>query len=215
MGEVYRARDTRLGRDVAVKVLPEHVAKDPDALTRFTREARTSAGLSHPHISALYDVGRHEDTDFLVMELLEGETLRERLSRGTLPPSKAIELTTQMCLGLAAAHSKGIVHRDLKPENLFLTRQGSLKILDFGLAKLQLTDPGATGEEGFSKEQTLSAQEGLTSPGTAPGAGARRARGSGLGHLCRGVGVLRDAVGASALGDPHLYTPEHTSWDNG
>jgi Tol biopolymer transport system component len=165
MGEVYRARDTRLGREVAVKVLPERVAKDPEALARFEREARTVAGLSDPHICSLHDVGTENDAQYAVFELLEGETLRERLSHGALAPSKAIELAMQMCQGLAAAHAKGIVHRDLKPENLFLTRKG-LKILDFGLAKLQPVGRGASGEEGLSKEQTL---EQLTGPGVAAG----------------------------------------------
>jgi serine/threonine protein kinase/tetratricopeptide (TPR) repeat protein len=170
MGEVYRARDTRLGREVAVKVLPERVAKDPDALARFEREARTVAALNDPHVCSLHDVGSEGDVRYAVLELLEGETVRERLSRGALPPSNAVELAMQMCHGLAAAHSKGIVHRDLKPENLFLTPKG-LKILDFGLAKLQPVGGGA-GEAGFSKEPTRSAQEQLTSPGVAPGTAA-------------------------------------------
>ncbi len=134
MGEVYRARDTRLGREVAIKVLPELVAHDPEALRRFDREARAVAALSHPRICALHDVGRENGVDFAVMELLEGETLRARLARSPLPVAKAVELAQQICQGLAAAHAKGIVHRDLKPENLFLTREG-MKILDFGLAR--------------------------------------------------------------------------------
>jgi serine/threonine protein kinase/Tol biopolymer transport system component len=144
MGEVYRARDTRLGRDVAVKVLPAHVAHDPEALGRFAQETRAVASLNHPHICALFDVGREDDVDYAVMELLEGETLRERLSQGALPPAKVIELTEQTCQGLAAAHARGVVHRDLKPENLFLTRDG-VKILDFGLAR-RTTGPEAGGE---------------------------------------------------------------------
>jgi Tol biopolymer transport system component len=166
MGEVYRARDTRLGRDVAVKVLPEHVANDSETRARFEREARSVAGVNDPHICSLHDVGTEGDVHYAVFELLEGETLRERLSRGPLPPSKAVELATQIGQGLAAAHAKGIVHRDLKPENLFLTRSG-LKILDFGLARLQPI--GGAGEEGLSREPTLSAPQQLTSPGTAPG----------------------------------------------
>jgi serine/threonine protein kinase/predicted esterase len=166
MGEVYRASDARLGRDVAVKVLPEYVAKNPEALARFEREARTAAGLSDPHVCALYDVGTDGDVHYAVFELLEGETLRERLSRGPLPPMETIELATQMCQGLTAAHVKGIVHRDLKPENLFLTRKG-LKILDFGLAKLHPFG-GGPGQD-MSREPTLSAQEELTNPGSAPG----------------------------------------------
>lgn len=135
MGEVYRARDTRLERDVAVKILPAHLADDEDGLARFERETKAVAALSHPNILAIYDVGRHEGVPFAVMELLEGETLRERLDQGPLPASKALELALETTRGLAAAHTKGIVHRDLKPENLFLTADGHLKILDFGLAR--------------------------------------------------------------------------------
>jgi len=134
MGEVYRARDTRLGRDVAVKVLPGHDAQDAEAVSRFTRETRAIAALNHPHICALYDVGREGGVEYLVMELLEGETLRERLARGPLLEPKAVELGAQLCRGLAAAHARGIIHRDLKPDNVFLTRDG-VKILDFGLAR--------------------------------------------------------------------------------
>ena len=146
MGEVYRARDTRLGREVAVKVLPADVAGDPERLRRFEQEARAASALSHPNILTLFDVGRHEATSYLVTELLEGESLRARLAHGPLPPRKAIELGVAMARGLAAAHAKGIVHRDLKPENLFLTGDGGLKILDFGLAKLTLPDSGAIAE---------------------------------------------------------------------
>jgi serine/threonine protein kinase/Tol biopolymer transport system component len=135
MGEVYRAHDTKLQRDVAVKVLPESLAHDPAALARFEREARAVAALSHPHILAIHDLGKEDGVAFAVMELLEGETLRERLAGGPLPQRKALELAREIAQGLAAAHEKGIVHRDLKPENLFLTRGGRVKILDFGLAR--------------------------------------------------------------------------------
>ena len=135
MGEVYRARDTRLGREVALKVLPEGFAADPDRLARFEREARAVAALSHPNILALFDFGSHEGTAYAVTELLEGETLRERLAGGPLPVRKATEYAAQVARGLAAAHEKGIVHRDLKPENLFVTADGRVKILDFGLAR--------------------------------------------------------------------------------
>jgi serine/threonine-protein kinase len=135
MGEVYRARDERLGREVAVKVLPEHLAENAEALGRFEREAKAVAALSHPNILAIHDVGREGGFSFAVMELLEGETLRERLTASALPPSKAIDYAQQIARGLAAAHDRGIVHRDLKPENLFLTREGLVKILDFGLAR--------------------------------------------------------------------------------
>jgi serine/threonine protein kinase len=135
MGEVFRARDTRLGRDVAVKVLPEAFARDPDRLARFQREARAVAALSHPHIVALHDFGEEQGTVYTVTELLEGETLRAALRRGPLPVRKAIEQAVQIARGLAAAHEKGIVHRDLKPENVFVTTDGQVKILDFGLAR--------------------------------------------------------------------------------
>jgi TolB-like protein len=136
MGEVYRARDTRLGRDVAIKVLPGEFAADPERLRRFEQEARAVAVLSHPNILAIYDVGTHEDIPYLVTELLEGENLRDRLRAGGLTVRKAVETAVQIAQGLAAAHEKGIVHRDLKPANVFITKDGHVKILDFGLAKL-------------------------------------------------------------------------------
>ena len=136
MGEVYRARDTRLDREVAIKVLPESVTSDPDRLHRFEQEARAAAALNHPNILAVYQMATHEGVSYMVTELLEGETLRERLRRGPIPLRKAIDYGVQIAHGLAAAHDKGIVHRDLKPENLFVTKDGRVKILDFGLAKL-------------------------------------------------------------------------------
>ncbi len=136
MGEVYRARDGRLDRDVAVKVLPEALATDPDRLRRFEQEARAAGQLNHPHILAIYDVGTHEGAPFVVYELLDGKTLAEWLKGAPLPLRKVLDVAIQIARGLAAAHERGIVHRDLKPENLFLTRDGRLKILDFGLAKL-------------------------------------------------------------------------------
>jgi len=146
MGEVYRARDPVLKRDVAIKVLPSFVLHDPDRLRRFEKEAQTAAALNHPNILAVYRFGVFEGAPFLVSELLVGETLRQQLERGPLPVRKAIDTGVQVAHGLAAAHEKGIVHRDLKPENLFVTRDGRVKILDFGLAKLmQLqADPDGT-----------------------------------------------------------------------
>jgi TolB-like protein len=135
MGEVYRARDRRLERDVAVKVLPERLATDQRALERFEREAKAVAALSHPNILAIHDFGAHEGVSYAVTELLEGHTLREHLEGGTVAPRKAVEYALQIAQGLAAAHEKGIVHRDLKPENVFVTREGHVKILDFGLAR--------------------------------------------------------------------------------
>ncbi|KAB2963049.1 MAG: serine/threonine protein kinase, partial [Thermoanaerobaculia bacterium] len=136
MGEVYRARDTRLGRDVAIKVLPAAVAADPERLRRFEREARSTAALSHPNVLAIHDVGLHEGVPYLVEELLEGESLAERLVRGPLPVPEAVRVGVEIARGLAAAHGKEIVHRDLKPGNVFLTADGTVKLLDFGLAKL-------------------------------------------------------------------------------
>src|SRR5215471_1071438 len=136
MGEVYRARDTRLLRDVALKILPASFTNDPDRLRRFEQEARAVAALSHPNIVAVYDVGAAEGVHYIVSELLEGETLHERIAPTGMPARKAIELAIQLANGLAAAHEQGIVHRDLKPANIFITRSGRLKILDFGLAKL-------------------------------------------------------------------------------
>jgi len=136
MGEVYRAKDTRLGRDVAIKVLPDSFSSQPDRLRRFQQEARAVAALNHPNILAIHDIGAQNGSPFLVSELLEGESLRSVLDRGALPQRKAIEYGVQIAQGLAAAHEKGIVHRDLKPENIFITKDGRIKILDFGLAKL-------------------------------------------------------------------------------
>jgi serine/threonine protein kinase len=136
MGEVYRARDTRLGRDVALKILPPAFSADPERLNRFEQEARAAAALNHPNILAVHDIGTGDGAPYIVSELLDGETLRKRLQGGALPVRKAVEYAVQICHGLAAAHDKGITHRDLKPENIFLTTDGRVKILDFGLAKL-------------------------------------------------------------------------------
>ncbi len=136
MGEVYRARDPRLGREVAIKVLPLSMAGDSERLRRFEQEARAAGKLNHPHVLSVFDLGRHDGFTYIVSELLEGETLRQRLRRERLPVRKAVEWATQIARGLAAAHDRGIVHRDLKPENLIITRDGHVKILDFGLAKL-------------------------------------------------------------------------------
>ena len=142
MGEVYRALDTRLGREVAIKVLPERFASSPEALARFEREARAVAALSHPNILSLFDFGQVDGTAYAVTELLRGETLRERLAQERLSDRKAVDIGTSIAEGLAAAHAAGIVHRDLKPENIFLTSDGRVKILDFGLARVEL--PAAT-----------------------------------------------------------------------
>ena len=147
MGEVYRARDTRLERDVAVKVLPGEVSHTPERLHRFEQEARLAGSLNHPNVLTLFDVGSREGAPYLVTELLEGRSLREVLASGPLPPRKAVEHAQQIARGLAAAHERGVVHRDLKPANLFVTRDGRLKILDFGLAKLTQLDPATAGSQ--------------------------------------------------------------------
>ena len=158
MGEVYRAKDPRLGRDVAIKVLPASFSNDPDRLRRFEQEARAAGLLNHPNITAVYDIGSHEGAPYVVSELLEGETLRTALAGGRLSPRKAIDHAIQLAQGLAAAHEKGIVHRDLKPENVFVTNDGRVKILDFGLAKL------THAEEGSAQHTNLP-----TAAGTEPG----------------------------------------------
>jgi len=158
MGEVFRAKDTKLGREVAIKVLPEGFAEDPDRLRRFQHEARTLASLSHPNVMQVFAAGEHEGAPYLVMELLEGETLRERLRGKAIPPKRAAELARDVANGLAAAHAKGILHRDLKPENIFLTKDGRVKVLDFGLAKTHGTVSG-------SKIETRTVSTALSEPG--------------------------------------------------
>ena len=152
MGEVYRARDPRLRRDVALKILPASLAADEERLRRFEVEAQAASALTHPNVVAIHDVGRHDGTPYVVSELLEGETLRERLAAGALPVRRAVEIAGQMALGLAAAHERGIVHRDLKPENVMLTRDGHVKILDFGLAKLLQREPHGDESRTFTRE---------------------------------------------------------------
>ncbi len=152
MGEVYRARDTRLDRDVALKVLPERVAGNHEALARFEREAKAVAALSHPNILAVYDYGREEGIAYVVTEVLDGETLRAALAGGALPVRKAVDYTVQAAHGLAAAHDKHLVHRDVKPENLFVTRDGRVKVLDFGLAAHEAAGgPDATSAPTLSR----------------------------------------------------------------
>jgi serine/threonine protein kinase/Tol biopolymer transport system component len=163
MGEVYRARDARLGREVAIKVLPESFSQDPDRLRRFEQEARMVAVLNHPNILAVYDFGSQDGAHYMVCELLEGETLRKRLEDGALPSRKAVEYALQIAQGLGAAHGRGVVHRDLKPDNVFVTKDARVKILDFGLAKLM---PGENFLEGPTGAPTLHA---VTSPGVVLG----------------------------------------------
>jgi Tol biopolymer transport system component len=163
MGDVYRARDTRLGRDVALKTLPPEFASDPERLSRFDLEARAVGALSDPHVVSIYDVGVHEGTPFVVFELVDGDTLRKRLERGALPVATSLDIATQAARGLAAAHERGIVHRDLKPENIVIARGGRVKILDFGLAKQM-------AEEGRPRStDTATIGAALTSPGSTYG----------------------------------------------
>jgi serine/threonine protein kinase len=164
MGEVYRARDPRLDRQVAIKVLPEGVIDDPDRLRRFQKEAKAAGALDHPNILAVHDVGTHEGSPFVVTELLRGDTLRERMGGAALPVRKAVEYAVQIAQGLAAAQDGGIVHRDLEPENLFVTKDGLVKILDFGLAKLR--GPKGQTEDSASGVETVSR---TTDPGTVKG----------------------------------------------
>ena len=184
MGEVYKARDTRLDRTVAIKVLPEHVAADPDLKQRFEREAKTISSLNHPHICTLYDIGNQDGIDFLVMEFIEGETLAQRLEKGALPLDQALTIAIEIADALDKAHRQGIVHRDLKPGNIMLTKAGT-KLLDFGLAKLR--KPGTGGAEGLSAATTASEslQWGPTGKGFLDAAVTRRgARMSGPSMRC-------------------------------
>ena len=154
MGEVYRARDTKLGRDVAIKVLPEEFARDQERLDRFEREARLLAQVNHANIATLYGLEEHDGQTFIVMELVEGETLAERIAKGRIPMDEAIPLFVQIAEGLEAAHEKGIVHRDLKPANIKIGPDGKPKILDFGLAKAFVREDGTVTDS--SQSPTLS-----------------------------------------------------------
>ena len=206
MGEVYRARDPRLGREVAVKVLPASVSEDPDRLRRFEQEARAAGALNHPNVLAVYDVGTYDGTPYVVSELLEGETLGRRMAGSPLPLRKCLDYAIQIARGLAAAHAKGIVHRDLKPENLFVTDDGRLKILDFGLAKLSRSEP----HPHLSEEATLSTPP-ETTPGTILGTvgymAPEQVRGLPADHRSDIFAVrrdlLRDAVRAQGLQGRH------------
>jgi eukaryotic-like serine/threonine-protein kinase len=152
MGEVYRARDTKLKRDVAIKLLPEEFARDSDRVARFQREAEVLASLNHPNIAAIYDLQEANGLRYLVLELVEGETLAERIARGPIPVEGALDIAKKICEALEAAHERGIVHRDLKPANVKITPDGNVKVLDFGLAK---TISGSATATTFSNSPTL------------------------------------------------------------
>src|SRR3989449_9431593 len=163
MGEVYRARDTKLGRDVAIKVLPAAFSADAERLRRFEQEAQAAGALNHPNILVIFHIGTHGGAPYIVSELLEGETLRDRMAGAALPQRKALDYALQIARGLAAAHEKGIVHRDLKPDNVFITSNGRVKILDFGLAKL--TGP----PDGAESQTEVPTRKVNTDPGTVMG----------------------------------------------
>src|SRR5690348_14872867 len=168
MGEVYRARDTRLGRDVAIKILPQHLTAKSNVKQRFEREARAISSLQHPNICTLYDVGHQDATDFLVMEFLEGETLADRLAKGALAPEQVLKIGIEICEGLEKAHRTGVVHRDLKPGNIMLTKTGT-KLLDFGLAKPLEVAPVASMTAMPTSSKAMEAAKPVTAEGTIVG----------------------------------------------
>src|SRR5690242_631996 len=171
MGEVYRATDTKLGREVAIKVLPASVSRHPESLGRFEREAKALAALNHPHIGGIHGFEADQGTHFLVLELVEGETLRERLQRGPLPIREALTVARQMAEAIQEAHEKGVIHRDLKPGNVKITPNGRVKVLDFGLAKVEHSFRGESGS-GMAPAADLNAptiQADTTHPGVVMG----------------------------------------------
>jgi serine/threonine protein kinase len=200
MGEVYRARDTRLKRDVAIKVLPASVAQDAERLRRFEQEALATAALNHPNILVVFDIGSDANTTYVALELLEGRTLREVITDTNVPVRKAVDYATQTALGLAAAHAKGIVHRDLKPENLFVTTEDRVKILDFGLAKVADMPPAEPAEPAPVLAQTEPRNDRgnhrLHGAGTGPWPRRRSPRG----HLQFRGGAVELLTGAAPSG---------------
>ena len=216
MGAVYRAFDSRLSRKVAIKILPPAVAADPERLRRFEQESRAAGTLNHPNVLTIYDVGTHDGTSYLVSELLDGETLRDRLRGGALPRHKALEYARLIAAGLTAAHERGITHRDLKPENLFITRDGRLKILDFGLAKFAGTESNL---EILSERIKVDPQSFGSQPGIilvtcwlyVSGAGAGRGCRQSVRSIQSRGNSLRNAHGSKSL--PGQYTNRDPAGD--
>ena len=208
MGEVYRAHDPRLGREVAIKVLPAEAARDRDRLRRFSTEARAASALSHPNLLTVHEIGEADSGPYLVTELIDGQTVRALIASGALPPDRALDIATQAAEGLARAHEAGIVHRDLKPENLMVNRDGFVKVLDFGLAKLVR-----------DSDSMIDAEEGVTATGhlgrhgrlPVTGAAERTAGASGVGHLRTRCRPVRDAGREPSFlaGDPRRHAERH------
>src|SRR5262245_23505658 len=184
MGEVYQARDTRLDRDVAIKTLPEQLAADPDRLARLEREAKLLASLNHPNIGAIYGLEKFDSRHFLILELVEGETLADHLGRGSIPVDESLRLAVQISEALQAAHEKGVIHRDLKPANIKITPDGTVKVLDFGLAKAMddSTDPVSNVLATMSPTLSLAATHAGVILGTAAYMAPEQAKGKTAGR---------------------------------
>ena len=202
MGEVYRASDPKIGRDVAIKVLPADFSADKERVARFEQEAQAAGALNHPNIIAVYDVDTQDDVLYVVSELLDGEELRERLDEGSIPLRKVTEYAQQIVSGLSAAHEKGIVHRDLKPENLFITKDDRVKILDFGLAKLS-EPPASAGGSGQRRCDAKSTHKSRRCHGHGrlyvAGAGSWAEDRSSLGYLFVWLDPVRDDHGPAGI----------------